>query len=424
MNRLQRIYREFPRRFWMVVLVAFIDKVGGTLMFPFFALYITGKFHVGMTEAGTVLGTFSLFGLVGGMIGGALTDRLGRRKLILSGLVFSAVSTLGLGFITAFRTFYAAAIVVGLLSDIGAPAHGAMVADILPEEQRSEGFGVLRVAGNMAWILGPTVGGFVANTSFFALFVIDAVVSCLVAVLFYTLVPETSPGRPDVAHEEHLFHTFRDYRVALRDVPFVAFLVASLLMGIVYIQMYNSLSVYLRDVHGISPQRYGFLLTTSAVTVILFQFAVIRLLRGRPRFLMMAGGTAFYMVGFAMFGLVAAYWWFMTAIVVITVGEMIVVPTSQSLAASFAPPAMRGRYMAMFALSSGLAATIGPAAAGLILDHYQPDYLWYSGALLCGVSAAAFVGLHQRLGLSSRFGPVNAPLPRQLSEPVAASAER
>src|SRR4029078_9021136 len=183
------------------------------------------------------------------------------------------------------------------------------------------------------WIIGPTIGGFVANTSFFALFVIDAAVSCVVALLFYVLVPEAKVERHGAEPKERLLHTFRDYRVALGDAPFLAVLLASLLMGIVYIQMYISLSVCLLDVHGISPQRYGFLLTTSAITVILFQFWLIRLLRGRPRFLMMAWGTAFYIVGFTMVGVVSAYWLFASAIIVITVGEMIVVPTSQALAA-------------------------------------------------------------------------------------------
>ena len=90
-TRLNKIYHEFPRLFWVVVVVSFIDRIGGTLLFPFFALYITQKFSVGMTQAGILLGVSSLFGLIGSTIGGALTDKFGRKQLILFGLVFSAV---------------------------------------------------------------------------------------------------------------------------------------------------------------------------------------------------------------------------------------------------------------------------------------------------------------------------------------------
>ena len=405
-NRIRQIYAEFPQKFWIVVGVSFIDRVGGTLLFPFFSLYITQKFDVGMTQAGLILGLFAIFGLFGGMIGGALTDKFGRRKLILFGLVFSALSTLALGLVNEFNMLIPLAVMIGLLSDVAGPAHSAMIADILPEKQRQEGFGLLRIVGNMAWIIGPTIGGFVADRSFFALFVIDAIVSCVVAVLFFLLMPETMPERKAGQPVEGVLATFKGYGLVARDLAFMAFLLAGMLMGLVYQQMYNSLSVYLRDVHGVQPQGYGFLLTTSAITVILFQFWVTRQIKHRPPFLMMALGTVFYMIGFGMFGFVTMYWLFALAIVVITIGEMIVMPTTQALAANFAPVEMRGRYMAVFGLTWMLPAAIGPGAAGVILDYYDPNLLWYIGGVLCAISALSFYALHARLGQQERFSPV------------------
>jgi MFS family permease len=405
---LKKLYHEFPKKFWIVVGVHFVDKVGGTLVFPFFALYITGKFSVGMTEAGILLGLLALAGMVGSVIGGALTDRLGRRKLILSGLIFSALSSLALGSVNEYAWLFPLAILVGLMSDVGGPAHGAMIADILPKEQRQEGFGILRVVGNMAWLVGPTVGGFVARTSFFALFVIDAVISCVVALLFYALMPETKPTNHGAHADENFQQTFRNYGIVLRDKAYLGFLLAGVLMGMVYVQMYHSLSVYLRDRHGIPPQGYGLLLSTSAITVICFQFWTMRVIKKRPQFLMMAFGTLFYMIGFGMFGVVSAYWSFVAAVFIITIGEMIVVPTSQALAASFSRTGMRGRYMAAYGLCVSVPAAIGPAAAGMILDNYDPDLLWYLGALLCAISAAGFYALHLRLGAQARFAPASA----------------
>ncbi len=401
----KKIAREFPRRFWLVVGVSFIDHVGGTMLFPFFSLYITQKFGVGMTQAGIVLGLFSIAGLVGQMIGGALTDKFGRRKLIIFGLVFSAVSTLALGFVSTYAMLVPLAIGIGLLSDIAGPAHSAMIADILPEHQRQEGFGIMRVVGNLAWIIGPSIGGFVAGRSFLALFIIDAVISCIVAFLFYLLIPETMPERHDAEQHENIFQTFAGYGKVLKNSAFMAFLVAGMLMGVVYQQMYNSLSVYLRDNHGIQPSGYGFLLTASAVVVILFQFSVTRMIKKKAPFLLMAVGTLFYMLGFSMFGFVTAYWLFVAAIVVITIGEMVVVPTSQTLAVNFAPEEMRGRYMGMFGIVWMIPATIGPGAAGVILDNYNPNLLWYIGGALCAVSALAYYALHLKLGRQERFQP-------------------
>ncbi|MEN6571086.1 MAG: MFS transporter [Anaerolineaceae bacterium] len=405
MERIRHIYNEFPRKFWAVVGVSFIDHVGGTLLFPFFSLYITQKFNVGMTQAGIVLGLFSIFGLLGSMIGGALTDKFGRRKLIIFGLVFSAVSTLTLGLIKTYAMLIPLAMVIGLLSDMAGPAHNAMIADLLPENKRQEGFGILRVSGNLAWIIGPSIGGFVATRSFLALFVIDAVISCIVAFLFFKFIPETKPKTAAYTERESLLKTFQGYGTALRDKAFMAFLVASILMGLVYGQMYSSLSVFLNKYHNIQPSGFGFLLTVSAIVVILFQFSVTRKIKHLPPFLLMAVGTLFYMVGFSMFGFVTAYILFALAIVIVTLGEMIVVPTSQGLAANFAPLEMRGRYMAVYGLSWSIPSTIGPGAAGVILDNLNPNLLWYIGGVLCFVAAFAFYMLHLRLGRERRFIP-------------------
>lgn len=403
--RLKRIYHEFPRLFWVVVAVSFIDRIGGTLLFPFFALYITQKFNVGMTQAGILLGMSSLFGLFGSTIGGALTDRFGRKQLILFGLIFSAVSTLGFGLVNEFSILFPMMVVVGLLSSVAHPAHDAMIADILPEKQRQEGFGILRVVGNLSWIIGPTIGGVVANINFFYLFVIDSVISCIVAAIIFRAIPETKP-EPH-AHEEHesFWQTLGGYRLVLKDFAFMAFMVACMLMLIVYQQMYSSLSVYLRDNHNINPSGYGFLMTTSAITVVLFQFWVSRTIKHRPPFLMMAIGTVFYMIGFALFGMVTAYFLFALNIVIITIGEMIVVPMSQAIATNFAPETMRGRYMAIFGLSWAIPSTVGPGAAGYILDNYNPNLLWYIGGALCGLSVLAYYMLHLRLGAKPEFAP-------------------
>jgi MFS family permease len=404
--RLNKIYHEFPRLFWVVVAVSFIDRIGGTLLFPFFALYITQKFSVGMTQAGVLLGMSSLFGLIGSTIGGALTDKFGRKQLILFGLVFSAISTLAFGLVSEFSALFPLMVVVGLLSSVAHPAHDAMIADILPEKQRQEGFGILRVVGNLSWIIGPTIGGFVANINFFYLFVIDAVISCIVAAIIFRSIPETKPEPHAHAESESFLQMVIGYRVALKDVAFMGFMVAGMLMLIVYQQMYGSLSVYLRDNHNVNPSGYGFLMTTSAITVVIFQFWVSRTIKYRPPFLMMAIGTVFYMIGFALFGVVTAYFLFALNIVIITIGEMIVVPMSQAIATNFAPETMRGRYMAIFGLSWAIPSTVGPGAAGYILDNYNPNLLWYIGGALCGLSVLAYYALHLRLGAKPEFAPV------------------
>jgi len=124
------------------------------------------------------------------------------------------------------------------------------------------------------------------------------------------------------------------------------------------------------------------------------------------------------MVGFTMYGFVSGYPLFILAMIIITFGEMIGVPVAQALAARFAPEAMRGRYMAFFSLSWTLPSTIGPLAAGLIMDNYNPDWVWYGGGILCAISIAGFLLLQRQVGgrLAAREASVQPGLAIQAAE--------
>jgi MFS family permease len=414
LSRLKKTYAEFPPLFWIIVVTLFIDSLGSTLLFPFFALYITQKFGVGMTEAGVLLGMSSLFGLIGSVIGGALTDKFGRRQLILFGLVFSALSSLLFGLASDVRILYFLVVIVGLLSRVSTPAHDAMMADILPEDKRQEAFGITRVVYNYAWIFGTALGGLIAARSFLALFVADAVLSLTVAIILYRFLPETKPASHIEAKESESFlTTIAGYRIVVRDLAYVGFTLAGMIVLIVYQQQYGALAVYLRDVHNIGPKSYGVMLSVAGLEVVLFQIWISRTIRKYPPFLMMMLGALFFMVGFGMFGIVKGFTFFLLAMILATVGEMILFPTNKALAINFAPAAMRGRYMAIYDFGWSIPATFGPAAAGLILDNYNPNLLWYVGGVLCAVSALSFYALHLWLGRQKRFVPV--PVEREVS---------
>ncbi|MCE9647818.1 MAG: MFS transporter [Chloroflexi bacterium] len=408
LDKLRATYDQFPRTYWVVAGTHFIDVIGNTLLMPFFALYVTQKFGVGMTQAGILLATNSVAGMIGSTIGGALADRFGRRGIILFGLVVSALSGLTLGFVNKFYAFYGLSVFVGLMGSSAQPAHQAMIADILPPEKRSEGFGMMRVISNFAWIIGPTIGGFLAHYNFLYLFLSDAVISIITALLVFRLLPETKPQPKEKTEHESLWQTIAGYRVALLDRPYLAFIFASILMILVYQQMYSSLSVYLRDVHHVDPQFYGLIMSSSAVTVVIFQFGVTKIIKKYPPFLMMAAATFFYMIGFTMYGFVATVPLFVVAMVIITVGEMIGMPTSNVLAASFAPEEMRARYMAVFGLTWTVPSMIGPWAAGLVFDNLDPNYVWYIGGVLCIIAMLAFYVLHVKLGAREKFQRADA----------------
>lgn len=402
---IRKTYNEFPRLFWVVVLTRFIDSLGSTILFPFFSLYVTQKFGVGMMQAGILLGLSSFFALVGSTFGGALTDRFGRRKIILFGLIFSGLSSLLLGSANSIKVMYPLIVVVGLLASVANPAHEAMLADILPESKRQEGYGILRVVFNYAWIVGTAMGGLIATRSFFALFEVDATVSCIAAAILFRLLPETKPQiREETGRKQESFwETIKGYRVVLRDLAFMGFVLSGMLALIVYIQQFSSLAVYLRDVHGIDSRGYGIILSITGLEVVLLQFWISRKIRYRPPFLVMMLGAGIFAIGVFLYGIVSGFVMFVIAAVIVCIGEMLYFPTSQVVVAGFAPKEMRGRYMAIAGFITSVPNSIGPGAAGYVLDHLDPHLLWYIGGFLCVISALGYFGLHLRVGTQGRF---------------------
>jgi len=396
-EKVKAVYAEYPNAFWTLVAITFIDRVGGAMIFPFFALYLTRKFGVSMAEVGVLFAVFSLSGFISSTIGGALTDRLGRKGIVIFSLIASSVSAVAMGLATSFHAFFVLAMTVGILSDVAGPAHNAMVADILPEEKRAQGYGIIRVAFNLSVTIGPVIGGLLATRSYLALFISDAVISLITATLVWRFMPETKPAPQEGAVQESMAGTFGGYFKVLRDLPFLLFIGACILMTLVYLNMNTTLGVYLRDTHGVPESGYGYILSLNAAMVVLFQFGITRRIEKRSPLLMMALGTALYAIGFAMYGFVSTYILFMLAMVIITIGEMIVSPVAQALVAKFAPEEMRGRYMAVFGYSWGISFMIGPYLAGVVLDNFDPRFLWYAAGIIGTLAVLGFLGLYRRV---------------------------
>lgn len=394
----QRVFKEFPGQFWILVGATFIDRLGGAMLFPFFTLYMTRKFGINMTQVGIFFGLFAISSVVGSMIGGALTDRFGRKGMLLFGLTMSALSAVLMGITNQIEVFLVVVIVVGMLADAGGPAQQALVADLLPEEKRAEGFGILRVVFNLAVVIGPLIGGLLATRDYLLLFIADAITSTITAVIVFFALKETRrPTKEEGEPQESILQTFAGYGVALRDKAFVWFLCASALMVLVYIQMNTTLAVFLRDNYGVNEQGFSYILALNAAMVVLFQFPTTRWVSRYRPLLVMTAGTLLYAFGFAMYGFVSLFFFFLLAMVIITIGEMMVSPVGQAIVTQFAPEDMRGRYMAVFGFSWVIPFAIGPLLAGIVLDNLNPNWLWYAAGLLGVIAAAAFYLLEKRV---------------------------
>jgi MFS family permease len=395
-QHLVKIYHEYPRAFWIVVVVNFIDRLGTSLLLPFFAFYMTKQFGVGMETVGALFAVWTSSSFIGSFPGGALTDRLGRKGMIILGLVATSLSHLALGLVNTLTLFFIFGFIAGIFTDIASPAYQAIVADLLPEQKRPQGYGIVRVAINLSAALGPAIGGFIATRSYLLLFIIGAAISLVAAIVVFFLVPETSPRPRPGSEQETTAESFAGYFRILRDTPFMVFTAISVMVWLAYVNLTTTMGVFLRNAHGIPETGYGWLLSLNAALVVLFQFPITRRIEKQPPMVLMAIGSALLGIGFAMYGFFSTYGLFMAAILVITLGEMIMMPVSNALVVKFAPEDMRGRYSFMYSISWGVAFAAGPYLAGLIMDNGNPNWLWYICGILGIAAALGFAILQDR----------------------------
>ena len=252
-----------------------------------------------------------------------------------------------------------------------------MIADLIPPEKRADAYALMRMIQNLGVAIGPTVGGFIAVISYSIAFGVAAGASLIFALLILFFAVETMPAmnagrQPGEAGQARPAATEAGYGPVFRDRRFMTFASIYTLTGMVGAMMMVLLPVYGKENFGVLESQYGFIMATNAIMVVLLQFGITRFSSKRPQFLVLAAGSLFYGIGA---GSVALGWNFPTfliSMVILTIGEMLIIPTATTLTANLAPPDMRGRYMSIYSFSWGIAFGIGPVVGVRSTTTWRP----------------------------------------------------
>ena len=181
-------------------------------------------------------------------------------------------------------------------------------------------------------------------------------------------------------------HTFRGYLDVLRDRPFLSFVGTFILVQMSGVLMWVLLPVYAHDQFQIPESQYGLIPTTNALMVVFFQVFVTKITRRYPALPVMAVGSLLYTLGVGSVALGEGFVAFWLSMVIMTVGELILMPTSSTYVANLAPADIRGRYMSISGLTWNIAYGIAPPVGGYLSDQISPRAIW-TGGLVAGLSA-------------------------------------
>jgi MFS family permease len=377
----QQALGGLPRPFWVLWTGTLINRLG-FFVEPFMALYLSSARHLPLTTVGAVLASYGAGSVSSQLIGGALTDRIGRRATLTFGMLANAAALLGLGYARGLPSLVVASVALGVTIDMYRPAASALVADLVPAADRARAYGLLFWAVNLGFSVAMVLGGTLARAGFTSLFWIDAVTCAVFGLLVWRALPETLPA----AREDGAAHERGGFATALSDPVLVSFTLLTLLVMCVYMQAYTTLPLAITRA-GLSPQAYGIAMAVNGLVIVAAQPVAGAWLQRRDHVTILTCGIVFTGLGFGLMALASTVWQYAACVAVWTVGEILDNAAASAVLAGLAPARLRGRYNGVFGLAFSLGYLIAPIAGTRLLAHGGP-VLWTACAAACAVAAA------------------------------------
>jgi len=393
----------YPRQFWLLFWGRLINATGSSMYWPFLTIFMRQRLDVPLTAVALLFTLNAGAGLLTTFIAGPVVDRFGRKWVMVISLAVAGITLLVMSVADTLPLWVVLMAVSGAFGPLYQVGSDAMIADLIEPARRPDAYALLRTSHNVGVAVGPAVGGFVTAVSYALAFYAAAGANALFTLLVLFFVAETMPRRETTDGST----IDGGYRQILRDRSFLAFCAAYTLTGACATLIFLYLTLYAKESFGVPESQLGFLLTTNAGMVVALQYLTTRITRRLPNLPVLAVGALFYALGVGSVAWGSSFAMFMGSMVVVTLGEMIMVPTASTLTANLAPPTMRGRYMSIYGLTWGVAFGFGPVIGGYLNDHVAPVAIWHGGLIIGLASVLGFVLLAAVLR-GRRTGPAPA----------------
>ncbi|MFJ5217775.1 MDR family MFS transporter [Streptomyces sp. NPDC088354] len=376
-----------PRTFWWLWTSTLINRLGAFVV-TFLALYLTLDRGYSATYAGLVASLYGLGGAVGAVVGGVLTDRVGRRSTMLLAQLGAAAGTAALAYVNGQVAIASVATVLGVASSASRPAVQAMMADMVPAKDRVRAFSLNYWAINIGFGVSSAAAGLIASQGYFWLFLGGAVMTLLCALVIWAKVPETMPeSGPASAAAGRTSRA--GLGIVLRDRRFMAFVALTFLLGTVTQQGSTTLSVDMGR-QGFSASQYGLVIGLNGLLIVLLQIPLTRMVEGRSRAALLTAGTVLMGWGFGLTAFAGSVAFYAFTVAVWTIGEILHAPASMSLVADLSPAHARGRYQGMYSIAWPAASFAGPLLGGVALDRWGGGVAWGACAVVGTVAGAGY----------------------------------
>jgi len=382
-----------PPAFWWLWTSTLVNRLGGFVA-TFLAMYLTVERGYSATFAGLVGALHGLGAVVSAVVAGVLTDRLGRRPTLLVAQVSTAVTVAVLGFVQDPVAIAAVACLVGMTSNASRPAVQAMIADIVAPEDRVRAFSLNYWAINLGFTFSAMAAGLIARNGYLTLFLADAGMTLLCALIVFARLPESRPEGSGAGRGEDGKGV--GLGTVLRDRRFMAVVALQFLLATLFQQGSVALPVAM-GADGLSSTDFGLAIAANGLLVVALQIPVTRFIEHRAPMRLLVISALLTGYGFGLTAFAGSVGVYALTVCVWTLGEIINSPIQMGLVARLSPVHGRGRYQGMNVLSWSLASLTAPLAGGAVIDRFGADALWAASAVVGTVAAVGYGVLGRRL---------------------------
>lgn len=370
-NNYLETFKGLSTEVWWLSLITLINRAG-TMVIPFLSLYLNKSLGFSLNQISWILPFWGLGSVIGTWIGGKLTDMVGYYKVMFVSLLLTGVFFFMLQYITTFEGFCFGIFLVMLVADVFRPAMFVALSAYSKPENKTRSVTLIRLAINLGFSAGPAIGGLIiTGIGYYGLFWVDGITCGLAAIL---LLQVLHPKKAKVQDQVKVKNPISVYS----DKAFWVFFIAMFIFGFTFMQYFSTMPLYYKDVRLLTELEIGLLMGFNGFFIFVFEMPLINWLVNHKKSKVKLVALGLFLVAMSFIILNTSSWWgiLIIGMLLMTIGEMVAFPFSNSFAIERGKKGNQGEYMAMYAISFSLASIFSHNSGMQMIDRYGYEFTW------------------------------------------------
>ncbi|MEO6720196.1 MAG: MFS transporter [Ferruginibacter sp.] len=395
LNLYKNSYGGLSRNTWWLSLVMFVNR-SGTMVIPFMTMYMTQHLGVGIAKAGFVMSLFGAGAVIGALIGGRLTDKIGYYYVQLFTLIGGGAMFIVLGQMKSYIAICITTFVLSMVNEAFRPANAVAIAYYSKNENRTRSYSLNRLAINLGWAFGSAMGGIIATYNYELLFWVDGITNIIAALLLYLIF---SPAKSQVTEAKKVIAPVT-VNSAYKDKIYLLFIGITILFALCFFQLFTTLPVFYKTELHLSEFFIGINMGFNGLLIAFFEMIIVFKLEGRrPPVQYMAAGTFLMGISYLILNLSfgGAAFIAIASMFFVTIGEIVSMPFMNAFWIARTTNENRGQYAALYTVAWCSAQAVGPFIGSQTAAHFGYNVLWWSVGIVSILLVGAYLFLQTKV---------------------------